>query len=178
MPDKLSDKKCIKEYLKGNQEAFNMLYERYHRQLYAFLNRLVPQSPHIADDLYQQTWIKAIDNFRKYKDKGKFLSWLFRIAHNLFIDYARKNKSNFDDSEITLYSENITHDEIEKKEFNNALELCLIKLPHEQREVFLLRLNEIPFKEIAKIQNTNINTVLGRMKYAVEKLKNQLKGHM
>ena len=173
-----SDDECIKQYLKGDQMSFEILYERYRRQLYSYLNRLVYGQPHLADDLYQQTWIKAIDNFNRYKEKGTFLAWLFRIAHNLFVDYCRKNSPIFNKNDETIHTKSTPHKEMETKEFDIAFEEKIQLLKPDQREVFLLRQNNISFKEIARIQKTGINTVLGRMRYAVEKLRESLKEYL
>ena len=173
-----SDRVCIKQFLKGDHQSFEVLYERYRKQLYSYLNRLVPEQSYLADDLFQQTWIKAIDNFEKYKEKGTFLGWLFRIAHNLFIDYCRKNNFELSGNEKVMHTKNTPHKEMEAKEFDTALEEKLLLLKPAQREVFLLRQNDISFKEIAEIQKTGINTVLGRMRYAVEKLQESLKEYL
>ena len=169
------DKKNIKKYLKGDQEAFEMLYEKYKKQLYSYLNCLVPQHPQLADDLYQQTWIKAIDNLHKYNAKGTFFAWISRIAHNLFIDYYRRSKFEICDSIERGHTTNTPHKEMEKKEFYMEFRKQLSLVDVKQREVFLLRQKGVSFKEIAKIQDVGINTVLGRMRYAVDKLREQLK---
>jgi RNA polymerase sigma-70 factor, ECF subfamily len=173
------DKKNIKRYLRGDQEAFEMLYEKYKKQLYSYLNSLVPQHPQLANDLYQQTWIKAIDNFPKYKSNGTFYAWLSRIAHNLFIDYYRKSKREISDNAEYIYATNRTPQiDVEYKEFSEELNRQLLSLNVEQREVYLLRQQSISFKEIAEIQNVSINTVLGRMRYAVDKLRELLKDYL
>ena len=174
-----SDKKLINKYLKGNQEAFEMLYGRYKNKLYSYLNNLVPGQPHLADDFYQQTWIKAIDNLHKYKHTAPFFAWLSRIAHNLFVDYCRKNKTVQNNEILNNYSSIKTPSkEFERKELETAFAASLERVEPVQREVFLLRQNGVSFKEIAKIQDTGINTVLGRMRYALEKLRELMIEHL
>ena len=173
------DKKYIKRYLKGDQEAFNMLYEKYRKPLYSYLNSLVPKYPQLSNDLYQQAWIKAIDNFSKYNSKGTFYSWIARIAHNLFIDYYRKSKKEICDSSEYRHTTNVNpRNKIEHKEFSKHLRSQLLMLNVDQREVFLLRQQGVSFKEIAEMQNVGLNTVLGRMRYAVDKLRELLKDHI
>jgi RNA polymerase sigma-70 factor, ECF subfamily len=172
------DKKYIRKYLRGDQEAFEMLYEKYKKQLYSYLNGLVPQHPQLANDLFQQTWIKAIDNLAKYNAKGIFFAWLSRIAHNLFIDYYRKSKFEISKDIELGYSKNTPQKEMEKKEFIADLKNKVLSLEVNQREVFMLRQRGVSFKEIADIQNVSINTVLGRMRYAVDKLREQLKDYL
>ena len=61
MSEELADGELIRAYLSGDAESFEILYNRYRKPLYAFLNRLLENSP-AADDLFQQTWLKAIRN--------------------------------------------------------------------------------------------------------------------
>ena len=86
----VEDAILIKEYLAGNDRAFTVLYERYKGLLYSYLNRLLDNDRPSADDLFQQTWIKVIDQLAHYEDRQQFSAWLLRIAHNLTIDWFRK----------------------------------------------------------------------------------------
>ena len=87
----VNDEMLIRGYLAGNPEDFNTLYERYKHRLYAYLNRMLAGSAVSADDIFQQTWIKAVDSLPKYEHKQMFLAWLIRIAHNIAVDSFRKN---------------------------------------------------------------------------------------
>lgn len=173
----MTDSQLITRWRDGDEAAFHRLYERYRRPLYAYLNRLVSGDHALADDLYQQTWVRALDRLDRYQERDRFLSWLFRIAHNLAVDTFRRSGVRKeeevpdtlpDDAEST--SERIDRDLISK-----ALEDAILSLNAEQREVVELRRNGVPFKEIAQIQDVSINTVLGRMHYAVTHLRTALK---
>ena len=89
--DKSDDYSLIKLYLGGNAGQFDILYERYKRQIYSYLNKMLPGQSAAADDLFQQTWIKIIRQLPRYENKQRFLAWAMRIAHNLAIDHFRKN---------------------------------------------------------------------------------------
>ena len=80
----------ITGYLNGDTEAFNILYDRYKRQLYAYLNRMVPGQTALVDDIFQQTWIKVVHQLPKYQSRQRFLAWIIRIGHNQAIDHFRK----------------------------------------------------------------------------------------
>lgn len=176
MVKEASDEKLIKSYLSGNASGFNMLYERYKKQLYAYLNRLLAGEQAQADDIFQQTWIKIIHRLPKYRCEGKFLGWAMRIAHNQAMDHFRKQKvrggvHEADDERIESPDNNAEPwKDMHHTELKEALESAIKQLSPELREVFLLRQDGISFKEIAAIQDCSINTALGRMQYALKNL--------
>jgi RNA polymerase sigma-70 factor (ECF subfamily) len=136
----------------------------------------------VAEDLFQETFIKIISGLRSstYNEQGKFLPWALRIAHNLVIDHFRKEKLmplQRDTEEFSVFdimpgqgrnaADQIVHNE--KIQFVRSL---IDRLPPDQREIVILRhYTGLSFKEIAKTLNININTALGRMHYAVIKMR-------
>ena len=178
------DQTLIREYLAGRDDAFTMLYGRYKALLYSYLNRLLGGDRAGADDLFQQTWIRAVDQLGKYEDRQQFSAWLLRIAHNLTIDYFRKcgRVSRFEAGSLDEPESGIEaaghHDEpwrsMHREELEAAIEDAVGKLSPELREVFLLRRENISFREIARIQNSSINTALARMQYALRNLRKSL----
>ena len=175
-PQGPSDGTLIRRYLDGDESAFNVLYERYRRQLYAYLNRLLPGRRAAVDDLYQQTWLRILDALPGYRENDRFLSWALRIAHNLAMDLFRREARR---PTAELDERLQSHDPppwagLDAEELQEALKKAVDALPPLQREVVLLRQQGVPFKDIAVIQGTNINTVLGRMHYAVRKLRREL----
>ena len=174
------DMDLIRAYLAGDQTAFTHLYERYRRPLYAYLNRLMPGAG--ADDLFQQTWIKAIDHLPRYEDRQTFLAWLCRIAHNAAIDHFRRARNqptlSLDEHDIATDPQAPVATRMASGELQQALQDAIAQLPPEQREVLLLRQQGVAFKEIAEIQDISINTVLGRMHYAVNRLRQHLRDHL
>lgn len=174
-----SDKKLISKYLRNDNECFEILYQRYRRQLFSYLNKLLPGQNALVDDLFQQTWLKAINSFGRYQDKQTFLAWMVRIARNLSIDHFRKAQRRQADSldGVDLPTiKFIPGSDLDHVELAEAISKAVQELPQDQREVFMLRQNDIPFKEIAEIQQTSLNTTLGRMHYAIQKLRLQLQG--
>ncbi len=170
----------IQAYLAGDVSSFDTLYTRYKRPLYAYLNRMTGNHA-LADDLFQQTWIRVIRRLEKYESKQKFFAWLTMIAHNLAIDHFRKEKTSAElplDDENIAVSEPVSHTEpwmkMHNRELEKALKAATEELAPELKEVFLLRQRGISFKEIAEVQNCSINTVLGRMQYAIRNLRKQL----
>ncbi len=180
LKEDLSDSELINSFLKDELSAFEALYERYRKQLYAYLHRLLPGQHALVEDIFQQTWIRVINQLHGYRHNQKFLAWIIRISHNLAIDHFRRTKreghNDFEDDKNPLLSDE-KHEpwkNIDRAELSKALEDCIRKLQVDQREVFLLRQEDVSFKEIAQIQKCSINTALGRMQYAVRNLQKQL----
>jgi RNA polymerase sigma-70 factor (ECF subfamily) len=141
-----------------------------------------------TDEIFQETWFRALKNIHKFQHKN-FLNWLFRIAHNLVIDRARRNKRNVsmqtatggDDGDSTL-EDHLPAPGISPAEevggtvLGVTIDQAVEMLSPEQKEVFLMRMYaNTSFKEIAKVQKCSINTCLARMQYALTKLRSILK---
>ena len=181
MPEtELSDSELIKAFGEGDHAAFETLYHRYRRQLYGFLSNLIPGNPAEVDEVFEETWLRVIDKLPKYRDDGKFSAWLFRVSRNLFIDRVRRNRPpgngvlNLDAEEapeIAGPASMSPERELDSADLERVIADAVGKLPQEQREVFLLRQQEVPFRDIAAIQQCSINTVLGRMQYAIKSLR-------
>lgn len=180
-----TDRELIEGYRKGDTSSFEMLFMRHRDTMFGLILGMTGNRQ-IAEEIFQETWLKAIKKISRYKHKN-FKGWLSRIARNLIIDRARKktpelilddkasgNSNRVDkiSSEEQLPPENVTNKEIQEN-----ITRSLSVLPLEQREVFLMRVEqELTFREIAKIQGTSINTALGRMQYAAKKMKKALSG--
>jgi RNA polymerase sigma-70 factor (ECF subfamily) len=178
--ESLKDTELINLFLQGDETGFETLYYRYRKNLYGFLNNMT-RDANTADEVFEETWLKVIDNLQKYRDDGKFSAWLFRVARNIFYDKCRKKKTicevEFDD---VMLDETMTATlpepdrEMSAAELGKWIQTGLEELPDEQKEVFLLRQQDLSFKEISDLQKCSINTVLSRMQYALKSLKNFL----
>ena len=173
----MTDNQLIKRYLKGDDQAFDELYNRYRLQLFSYLNRLAPGKSQLVDDLFQKTWMKVVANLDRYQDRQTFLAWSMRIAHNLMIDHYRKENRRYMDElpeEVSCNSA-MPGERLVFGELSDALRSAINALPIEQKEVIELRQANVSFKEIAVIQQVSLNTALGRMHYAVKRLRSLLK---
>ncbi len=169
-----TDNELIQSYLKGDNAAFEMLYERYKRQIYSYLSRLMGGRKAESDDIFQQTWLRVIKRLPEYQCRQRFLAWAMRIAHNLAMDHFRRSSRNVTE-DIDLQAEVLKTEkepwrEMARGELSKVIDQALAELSPELREVFLLRLEKVSFKEIAEIQGCSINTALGRMQYALRNL--------
>ncbi len=174
---KLNDQQLIEQYLKGNEKAFEVLLNRHKDRMYTSIYMFV-KDQELAEDLFQEVFIKIIDTFRKgkYNHEGKFIQWALRISYNLCVDYFRKSKRNTKVSGTDSFDIMTT---IDSKDDN--MEVLMIKdqthtklrdiielLPDEQKEVIMLRhYADMSFKEISQVTRVSINTALGRMRYAL-----------
>ena len=178
----LNDQGLVQAFVQGNQSAIEILINRHRSKVYTYI-LLTIKNQQLAEDLFQETFIKVIQSLRsgKYKDNGRFLSWVIRIAHNLIIDHFRKEKQmnsiSNDDTEVDLFNcKKLSDDNIEEIIVNNQIKAevrsLINQLPEDQREVVLLRhYGGLSFKEIADQTDVSINTALGRMRYALINLR-------
>ncbi|NQW26696.1 MAG: sigma-70 family RNA polymerase sigma factor [Flammeovirgaceae bacterium] len=181
---KISDRELLLLYKQGDEQAFSMLLERHKDRVYTTVY-LIVKDKYLAEDLLQEVFIKAITMIKadRYKDEGKFLSWILRIAHNMAIDQYRKAKRSpiimmEDGSNIfnTLaFSETSFEDVQIKQDTHDLLKVLIKELPDSQREVLVMRhYMQMSFQEIAASTNVSINTALGRMRYALINLRKKL----
>lgn len=159
--------------------AFGELIQIYRKPLYSYLIKMCGDRFN-ADDLFQETLIKAWHGIGKYNERQKFSSWLFSIAHNCSVDFLRKRKLELNTfkelNEDTAVAKDL-HDIIVTKELKEKLDRAVSTLPEKQKQVFLLRqFGEFSFKEIAKMTNEPLNTVLSHMHYAIKKIKDTMRG--
>ena len=157
-----ADETLVALYAQGNNEAFDILLNRYKDRLYAYIYYTV-RNEELAEDIFQETFTKAIVTIQqgRYNENGKFPAWLTRIAHNLIIDCFRQEKQ-----------ENLVSCDEEERNLLNK------HLPDEQREVVHMRFyQDLSFKEIAEMTGVSINTSLGRMRYAILNLRRMAEKH-
>lgn len=178
-----SDDKLISLYLQGDNLAFDALFDRYSDRIFKYIIGIVKDYD-IANDFFQDTFIKVICNLKsnKYKSDGKFSQWLYRLTYNLVFDQYRKDKNrlkiSLDDisySEIIYkeyyYQQNI-EDTIIYDQTIKDVKFLLDELPLSQKEVVKMRFYEgMSFQEIADSTNVSINTALGRMRYGILNMK-------
>lgn len=188
MSRNVSDEILMVRYAKGDAGAFDELLARHRNPLFGYLCRLL-KNRELAEDTFQEVFIRVINSRKRYKQKAKFSTWLYRIAHNACIDALRResyrkteslSKSRGNDTELTLEdatpSPNPGPDtEFERRQFSEILKKCIDELNPEQREVFVLRqYQNLPFKEIARVTGASESTVKSRMRYALKSLREML----
>lgn len=179
---KMTDEELVVLYSEGNNQAFDILLNRYQNRLFSYIYFIV-RNTELAEDIFQETFVKAIMTIKqgRYTENGKFPAWITRIAHNLIIDYFRQEKNenvvSNDDSEVDLLNNiNLSEGTIEMhiihKQIRDDVRELIKLLPENQREVIYMRFYQnLSFKEIAEATGASINTALGRMRYAILNLR-------
>ena len=185
-PSNLSDFELVQEFLDGKQLSLEILINRHRKKIFTYIVVIV-KNHSLAEDIFQDTFIKVINSLRdgRYKDNGRFLSWVLRIAHNLIIDHFRKEKQlntiSNDNCETDIFnakkfSEKTVEENLVCDQITRDVRKLVQELPQDQREVIILRhYCGLSFKEIADHTNVSINTALGRMRYALINLRRLIK---
>lgn len=185
--NQIDDSKLVSLYLKGNEESFEVLLNRYKSKVFTTIF-LIVKDKYVAEDLTQDTFVKAINTLRskRYNEEGKFKPWILRIAHNLAIDHFRKNKRYptivmEDGTNVfnTLEFAEAPYETLQlQQDTKRKLRAFIEELPDNQREVIMMRhYMEMSFQDIADATNVSINTALGRMRYALINLRKKMKQH-
>lgn len=184
---KKDDSVLIKEALAGSQSAFKLLLKRHREAIYHVIFRIV-HNPQEAEDLVQETFMKAFGSLPSYKSQYKFTTWLYRIAANSSIDYLRKKKIaalSLDEGiptkhgRLSLELADWTYNpeiELVAKQKRFSVEKAIDTLPKRYKEVIIFRhRDEKSYEEIASILKIPVGTVKARIFRARVLLKKKLK---
>jgi len=169
------DSALMLRYRDGDVAAFETLYRRHKDPVYRYLLRLC-RNRDTAEDVFQEVWGKIIRARENYRPTAKFTTFLYRVAHNCFIDDVRRNKRHQHAATLEPDQQPDPSDspdmETERALARRRLDAALRELPDEQRDVFLLREEAgLSLEEIAAITDTNRETAKSRLRYAVSKLR-------
>jgi RNA polymerase sigma-70 factor (ECF subfamily) len=172
------DSALMLRYGDGDVQAFEILYRRHNDAIYRYLLRLSGHRDS-ADDIFQDVWGKIIKARQTYRPTAKFTTFLYRVAHNCFIDHVRRNKRHSSNTtlEPELHSDTGESPETaaERSLARERLEVALLTLPEEQRDAFLLREEGgLSIDQIAAVTGCNRETAKSRLRYAVSKLRSAI----
>jgi RNA polymerase sigma-70 factor (ECF subfamily) len=168
-------------YAHGDLAAFEALYAKHRGTLYRFLLRSL-RDPHLADELFQETWSRVISSRSRYQPQAKFSTWLLQIAHHLMIDSHRRKRplADGEEAETALARHAVPEREqpeqaLSEFERRRGLQRAIEQLPDDQRTVILLRLeHELSLEDIAQVTGVGRETVKSRLRYAMTKLRDEL----
>ena len=175
---KLDDSALMLRFKDGDASAFEKLYRRHNDALYRYFLRLGGDTA-AAEDLYQEAWSKIIRARSRYRPSAKFTTYLYRVAHNCFIDYVRRNRRYRSGIDVDPDSQagNVESPEAQTETSlaRRRLEAALDTLPDEQRDAFLLHEEAgLGIDEIAFVTDSNREATKSRLRYAVRKLRSAL----
>lgn len=179
-----SDQDLVKLYIGGDESVIEELLRRHKSKIFTSIYLLV-KDQYLAEDIFQDAFIKVINTLRsgRYNEEGKFLPWVMRIAHNLVIDYFRKEKrtptitsaDGTDVLNLIQIHEESAEERMLREQTHADLRKMIHFLPDEQKEVLIMRhYADLSFKEIAELTDVSINTALGRMRYALSNLRKMM----
>ncbi len=176
-----TDSELVAMYINGNESVLEQLINRHRDKIFGFIYSKV-RNQELTEDLFQDTLFKVIRTLKKgkYIEEGKFLSWVIRIAHNIIIDYFRKQnkmKNVYETEDFSMFD--ILHDnspdaenQMIRQQMINKIRTLIEQLPKDQKCVLKMRMyEELSFQEIADKTKVSINTALGRMRYALINLR-------
>ena len=183
----LSDAQLVSNYILGEELALSVLINRHQARLYGFIFSKI-QDRDATEDVFQDTFIKVILTLKRgnYNEQGKFLPWVMRIAHNLVIDYFRKNnrmpkfknKGDFDIFSVLSDESPNAENKIVENQIADHVRILLEELPEDQKTVIKMRIyQDMSFKEISENTGVSINTALGRMRYGLINLRKMIDKH-
>jgi RNA polymerase sigma-70 factor (ECF subfamily) len=169
------DSALMLRYQDGDVSAFETLYRRHNDPLYRYLLRLCRHRD-TAEDLFQEVWGKIVKARASYRPTAKFTTFLYRVAHNCFIDHLRRNKRHMGgaelDEDLQPHPGEPPETATERSLAKERLSKALMDLPDEQRDVFLLREEAgLSLDQIALVTGSNRETAKSRLRYAVNKLR-------
>jgi RNA polymerase sigma-70 factor (ECF subfamily) len=179
------ERALLASYRAGDTEALTGLVERYRKPLFGFIHSLVGRGGD-PEGIFQETWIRTLRALDRFRDDN-LLGWLFRTARNLVIDQSRRDRfrvhpAGLDEESKTHWTDRIEGpglspaEVVAGRDLGERIRAAVESLSEDQRQVFVMRMQaDMTFREIAEALDIPLNTALGRMHYAVGKLRNALR---
>ena len=176
-------------YAAGDAEAFDILYARHKGGVYRYMLRHCARRA-VADELFQDVWSNLIRARASYAPTAKFTTWLYRLAHNRWIDQVRADGhlalvSSDDDAHaealVAIAASRVDEPlaRAENRELAERLRSAVAALPPAQRDAFLLQQEAgLTLSEIAELTGVGAETVKSRIRYALAKLREGLRGEL
>lgn len=179
----MTDKELLEKFAKPESRnyAFNLLVRQYQQRVYWHIRKMVIDHDD-ANDLTQETFIKAWNGLERFKGDAQLFTWLYRIATNECLNFLAKKKRRFflpiNDITEELANKLEDSDMISGDEIQLKLQKALLTLPDKQRLVFNMKyFDEMKYEEIAEITGTSVGALKASYHLAVKKVEEHLKNH-
>ena len=164
--DKGTDDELVKLFCSGNQEAFDVLFDRHHRSVYHYA-RTILRDAHEAEDVLQETFLAVARTASRYEPQGRFKAWIMRIARNKSFKILEARKTRWypgPDREVYVNLETFLgpgpRECASAKQQMSMVKRALHALPESQREAILLyAFDDMKYREIAEVMEMPVNTV-------------------
>ncbi|MFY9223986.1 MAG: sigma-70 family RNA polymerase sigma factor [Blastocatellia bacterium] len=145
----------------GDQEAFHLLFRRYSKPVLSFIYNLTGNKA-LAEELTQETFVRAYQNLSKLQDTSKFSSWLFGIAKNIVRENLKENTNNefLELDQVNLTNQQTPDKDVFNQQINQAIKIAILELSEDWRVVFTLKmLQQKSYEEIAEITGWSIGKI-------------------
>jgi len=175
--DDLTDEDLMLSYRDGNAAAFDVLYTRHKGGLYRYVLRQLNNRQDIANELFQDVWMKLINARENYQATAKFTTWLYHLAHNRLVDHWRSEKNikshvEYDETGELPDEHSDPHKELQNSQIQQQIKQAIAELPEEQRSAILLKEEaSLSLAEIAEVTGVNRETVKSRLRYGIKRLR-------
>lgn len=184
----MSDQALIENFLGGEQAAFNTLVYRWQKKIYLFACRYT-MNPHSAQEITQETFIRAFKNLSRLQSRDRFGSWLYQIALNLCKDHYKRRQGGMISLEELEEKSHAGHqlplelrqvgagpdEAVGQAELIAHIQAALRLLPEEQRTVVIMKqYQDLKFSEIAEILQEPVNTIKSRMYHGLAAIRKNL----
>lgn len=173
----ISDRELIERFLEGERTAFDELVVRHREQVYATAYRMV-RSAETAEEIAQETFIRAFKGLRRFRGRASFTTWLYRITMNLCYDELKRRKRESEvNPQMDTAPVKTPHEDMMNEERRQWLERHIDALPFKQKSTLTLRIFQgMSFKEIGKSLRCSAGSARVNYRHAILKLKDALAG--
>lgn len=170
----LEDHALMLKVKEGELSHLGLLFERYHKALYSFFYRLTNGQSEQSEDLVQTVFLRMLTYRHTYTGTGKFISWMYHLARNVYADHYRKKKKQGHQDELKKAEQSpltrFTPDD--REEELQLLDKAIQYLPEDKREVLIMsKYQELPYKDIALVLGCTEGNVKVKVFRAVQELK-------
>ena len=175
-----SDIELVQEVRNGRRQAFTALMRRYQERVYWVARRIVG-SHDDADDIVQETFVKAYLALGEFRGDSSFFTWIYRIAVNLSLNALRKRQvlNYLHESELLsriLPSPDDPGKDLENSEIESALHRAVATLPEKQKAVFVMRyFDEMTYEEIGRVLKTSVGGLKANYFHALRKVREYMR---
>ncbi len=180
----IDDQHYINLIINGDTNAFTVLVGRYKDLVYTLTLRMLKNREE-AEEVSQDTFIKAYKSINRFKGDSKFSTWIYRIAYNTSLDRLKKNRKHFNDVAIDEFTEHHVKtidnalNQLETEERNQAIQKCIVQLPSD--DAFILTLyyfEDQSLDEISKVIGLTPNNVKVKLFRSRKKLATIMKAQL
>ena len=161
---------------RSDPDLLDRLIEKYQHRLLRYLVHLTGRRE-VAEDVFQETWVRVLERGRQYDGRHEFGTWLFVIARNLAIDHARRKRDTEEPIDLPAGAQPTAFDLTVQREQHDRISAGLQQLTAEHRETLVLRFQEeLSLEEIARVTGAPMGTVKSRLYRGMSALGSWLQG--